>query len=121
MQDNELAGYALVLYRKGTQLARLYSIAVSDGFRGQGIANTATGFIGGMAGCAMIGQSMINMKSGGRGRLSGITARLALLAFILFSFACIFRFISNPALAVIYGSGKVALNKNPKILTPRKS
>jgi hypothetical protein len=37
---------------------------------GQGIANTATGFIGGMAGCAMIGQSIINVKSGGRGRLS---------------------------------------------------
>ena len=41
---------------------------------GQGIANTATGFIGGMAGCAMIGQSMINVKSGGRGRLSAFTA-----------------------------------------------
>jgi SulP family sulfate permease len=37
---------------------------------GQGLANTATGFIGGMAGCAMIGQSIINIKSGGRGRLS---------------------------------------------------
>ena len=41
---------------------------------GQGIANTATGFIGGMAGCAMIGQSMINVKSGGRGRLSTFCA-----------------------------------------------
>lgn len=40
IHDNELAGYALVLYRKGTQLARLYSIAVSDQFRGRGIANT---------------------------------------------------------------------------------
>ncbi|RBN36856.1 sodium-independent anion transporter, partial [Priestia megaterium] len=38
--------------------------------RGQGIANIVTGFFGGMAGCAMIGQSMINVKSGGRGRLS---------------------------------------------------
>ena len=37
---------------------------------GQGIANFVTGFIGGMAGCAMIGQSVINVKSGGRGRLS---------------------------------------------------
>jgi SulP family sulfate permease len=37
---------------------------------GQGVANIATGFIGGMAGCAMIGQSVINVKSGGRGRLS---------------------------------------------------
>ena len=43
---------------------------------GQGIANTATGFIGGMAGCAMIGQSIINIKSGGRGRLSSFTAGL---------------------------------------------
>lgn len=52
---------------------------------GQGIANTATGLFGGMGGCAMIGQSMINVNSGGRGRLSGITAALALLAFILFA------------------------------------
>ena len=49
----------------------------------QGIANTITGFFGGMGGCAMIGQSMINVKSGGRTRLSGITAALFLLAFIL--------------------------------------
>ena len=49
----------------------------------QGIANTATGLFGGMGGCAMIGQSMINVKSGGRGRLSGITAALCLLLFIL--------------------------------------
>jgi len=51
----------------------------------QGLANTATGFFGGMGGCAMIGQSMINVNSGGRGRLSGITAALSLLAFILFA------------------------------------
>jgi SulP family sulfate permease len=51
---------------------------------GQGLANTTCGFFGAMGGCAMIGQSMINIKSGGRGRLSGITAALALLAFILF-------------------------------------
>ena len=49
----------------------------------QGVANTATGFFGGMGGCAMIGQSMINVNSGGRGRLSGITAALCLLLFIL--------------------------------------
>jgi SulP family sulfate permease len=49
----------------------------------QGIANTATGMFGGMGGCAMIGQSMINVNSGGRGRLSGITAALSLLMFIL--------------------------------------
>ena len=52
---------------------------------GQGVANVVTGFFGGMGGCAMIGQSMINVNSGGRGRLSGITAALALLAFILFA------------------------------------
>ena len=46
---------------------------------GQGMANIATGFIGGMAGCAMIGQSMINVKSGGRGRLSCFVAGVFLL------------------------------------------
>ncbi|AAZ24192.1 SulP family inorganic anion transporter [Colwellia psychrerythraea] len=51
----------------------------------QGAANTVTGFFGGMGGCAMIGQSMINVNSGGRGRASGITAALALLGFILFA------------------------------------
>ena len=50
---------------------------------GQGLANFTNGFFGGMGGCAMIGQSMINIKSGGRGRLSGITAAVALLLFIL--------------------------------------
>jgi len=52
---------------------------------GQGIANSVTGFFGGMGGCAMIGQSMINVSSGGRQRLSGISAALFLLAFILFA------------------------------------
>jgi len=51
----------------------------------QGAANTVTGFFGGMGGCAMIGQSMINVNSGGRGRASGVTAALALLGFILFA------------------------------------
>ena len=50
----------------------------------QGAGNILNGFFGGMGGCAMIGQSIINIKSGGRGRLSGITAALALLFFILF-------------------------------------
>jgi len=52
---------------------------------GQGIANTVTGFFGGMGGCAMIGQSMINVNSGGHQRLSGIAAALFLLIFILFA------------------------------------
>jgi len=52
---------------------------------GQGIANTATGMFGGMGGCAMIGQSMINVNSGGHKRLSGVAAALFLLAFILFA------------------------------------
>jgi SulP family sulfate permease len=51
---------------------------------GQGIANIVNGFFGGMGGCAMIGQSMINIRAGGRGRTSGITAAIALLCFILF-------------------------------------
>lgn len=51
----------------------------------QGAANILNGFFGGMGGCAMIGQSIINIKSGGRGRLSGIVAALALLCFILFA------------------------------------
>ena len=51
---------------------------------GQGIANVATGFVGGMAGCAMIGQSVINVKSGGRGRLSTLTAGVVLLILVVF-------------------------------------
>ncbi len=51
----------------------------------QGVANFINGLFGGMGGCAMIGQSMINIKSGGRGRLSGVTTALALLVFILFA------------------------------------
>lgn len=58
---------------------------------GQGIANTVTGLFGGMGGCAMIGQSMINVNSGGRQRLSGVAAALFLLAFILFASALIER------------------------------
>ncbi len=52
---------------------------------GQGVANSVTGFFGGMGGCAMIGQSMINVNAGGRGRLSGISAALFLLLFILYA------------------------------------
>ena len=51
----------------------------------QGTANLITGFFGGMGGCAMIGQSMINVNSGGRTRLSALSAALLLLAFILFA------------------------------------
>ncbi len=50
---------------------------------GQGIANIATGFLGGMAGCAMIGQSVINVKSGGRGRLSTFVAGAFLLVLVV--------------------------------------
>ncbi|MGV8940736.1 MAG: SulP family inorganic anion transporter [Lysobacter sp.] len=52
---------------------------------GQGVANVATGFIGGMAGCAMIGQSVINVKSGGRGRLSTLIAGSVLLLMVVFA------------------------------------
>ncbi|MFY2087854.1 SulP family inorganic anion transporter [Achromobacter xylosoxidans] len=51
---------------------------------GQGIANIASGFLGGMAGCAMIGQSVINVKSGGRGRLSSFAAGVILLIMVVF-------------------------------------
>ncbi|WP_188151010.1 SulP family inorganic anion transporter [Teredinibacter waterburyi] len=51
---------------------------------GQGVANSINGVFGGMGGCAMIGQSMININSGGRGRLSGISAAVVLLLLILF-------------------------------------
>lgn len=51
---------------------------------GQGVANIATGFIGGMAGCAMIGQSVINVKSGGRSRLSALAAGVLLLLMVVF-------------------------------------
>jgi SulP family sulfate permease len=51
----------------------------------QGLANTVTGFFGGMGGCAMIGQSIINVRSGGRTRIAGVTAALFLLVFILYT------------------------------------
>lgn len=51
---------------------------------GQGAANVVTGFLGGMAGCAMIGQSVINIKSGGRGRLSTLVAGVFLLLMVVF-------------------------------------
>ncbi|MFK5984212.1 MAG: SulP family inorganic anion transporter [Pseudomonadota bacterium] len=52
---------------------------------GQGLANISCGFFASMGGCAMIGQSMINVNSGGRGRISGIAAALFLLSFIMFA------------------------------------
>ncbi len=52
---------------------------------GQGVANIGAGFLGGMAGCAMIGQSVINVKSGGRGRLSTLAAGLFLLVLVVFA------------------------------------
>ena len=52
--------------------------------RGQGISNIVSGFFGGMAGCAMIGQSVINVKSGGRGRLSTFIAGLFLIIMVVF-------------------------------------
>ena len=85
--------YALILAAIGLieSLLTLNLVGEITGQRGgasreclaQGAANVATGFFGGMGGCAMIGQSMINVKSGGRTRLSGISAALFLLAFIV--------------------------------------
>lgn len=65
----------------------------------QGIANFFTGLFGGMGGCAMVGQSIINVKSGGRGRLSGIVASLTLLAFIMF----LSKYIEMIPVAVLIG------------------
>ncbi|MFN3953262.1 MAG: SulP family inorganic anion transporter [Pararhodobacter sp.] len=67
---------------------------------GQGIANTATGFIGGMAGCAMIGQSIINVKSGGRGRLSSAAAGVFLLVMVV-GLGDMVSIIPMPALVAI--------------------
>lgn len=65
----------------------------------QGGANIITGFFGGMGGCAMIGQSIINIKAGGRTRLSGIVAALTLLVFILFASS----FIEQVPIAALTG------------------
>ncbi|PVZ49014.1 SulP family inorganic anion transporter [Thalassobacter stenotrophicus] len=85
--------YALILAAIGLieSLLTLNLVGEMTGQRGgasqecvaQGVANTVTGFFGGMGGCAMIGQSMINVKSGGRTRIAGIAAALFLLAFIV--------------------------------------
>ncbi len=87
--------YALILAAIGLieSLLTLNLVGEITGKRGgasqecvaQGVANTVTGFFGGMGGCAMIGQSMINVKSGGRTRVAGTVAALFLLAFILFA------------------------------------
>ncbi|QGH35441.1 STAS domain-containing protein [Gracilibacillus salitolerans] len=66
--------------------------------RGQGIANIVSGFFGGMAGCAMIGQSVINVKSGGRGRLSALVAGVFLM-FLIFVLGNIVVQIPMAALA----------------------
>lgn len=66
---------------------------------GQGLANIVNGFFGGMGGCAMIGQSMINIRAGGRTRLSGITASVALLGFVVAGSA----FIEQIPLAALVG------------------
>ena len=56
---------------------------------GQGIGNFLSGCMGGTAGCAMVGQAMVNITSGGKGRLSGVTCAMALLSFVLFGSAII--------------------------------
>jgi sulfate permease, SulP family len=68
--------------------------------RGQGIANIATGFMGGMAGCAMIGQSVINVTSGGRGRLSTFVAGIVLLIMVV-GLNDIVALIPMPALVAV--------------------
>ncbi|MBW4049158.1 MAG: SulP family inorganic anion transporter [Proteobacteria bacterium] len=68
---------------------------------GQGVANILTGCIGGMAGCAMIGQSVINVKSGGRGRLSTLTAGVVLLILVVFLGAWVARIPMAALVAVM--------------------
>jgi SulP family sulfate permease len=90
-----IAPYAVILAAIGLieSLLTLNLVGDMTGKRGgasqeciaQGIANSVTGVFGGMGGCAMIGQSMINVNSGGRTRVAGIAAALFLLSFILFA------------------------------------
>ncbi|MGQ5700718.1 SulP family inorganic anion transporter [Sandaracinobacteroides sp. A072] len=68
--------------------------------RGQGIANFITGFLGGMGGCAMIGQSVINVKSGGQGRLSALVAGVVLL-FLIVVLGPLVAKIPMPALVAV--------------------
>ncbi len=92
---NIILPYAVILASIGLieSLLTLNLVGEITGKRGgasqeciaQGAANVVTGFFGGMGGCAMIGQSMINVKSGGRTRIAGIAAALFLLIFILFA------------------------------------
>jgi len=69
---------------------------------GQGVANVVTGFFSGMGGCAMIGQSMINIGNGARSRLSGIVAALFLLSFILFASPLIERIPLAALIALMF-------------------
>ncbi len=102
--------YALALSIVGLMESLLTSAIVDDmtgtesnknrEARGQGIANTITGFFGGMAGCAMIGQSVINVKSGGRGRLSTFIAG-AFLMFLIIVLGDLVVKIPMPVLAGI--------------------
>lgn len=88
----------------------------------QGAANIVTGFFGGMGGCAMIGQSIINVSSGGRSRLSGIVAALGLISFILFGSSLIEKVPMGALVGLMFmvcigtfewGSFRI-LNKIPK-------
>lgn len=89
-----IAPYALTLTVVGLMESMMTATIVDDltdtgsnknqECRGQGISNICTGFIGGMAGCGMIGQTVINVKSGGRTRLSTLTAGIVLLIMVVF-------------------------------------
>ncbi|HDZ07556.1 SulP family inorganic anion transporter [Pseudohongiella sp.] len=89
---------------------------------GQGVANIGTGLIGGMAGCAMIGQSVINIKSGGRKRLSSFTAGTVLLFMVVFldewvgqiPMAALVAVMFMVAFGTFSWSSVADLRKNPK-------
>ncbi|WP_198551779.1 SulP family inorganic anion transporter, partial [Streptococcus pneumoniae] len=72
-------------YPLSTNIVMVATVVVKNReCKGQGVANIAAGMLGGMAGCAMIGQSVINVKSGGRTRLSTLVAGVVLLLLVVF-------------------------------------
>lgn len=92
---------------------------------GQGVGNIVTGFLGGMAGCAMIGQSVINVKSGGRGRLSSLAAAVGLLIMVVFldqwvaqiPMAALVAVMIMVSIGTFNFNSILTLHKNPKSST----
>ncbi|WP_029935087.1 SulP family inorganic anion transporter [Thiomicrospira pelophila] len=87
--------------------------------KGQGVANIASSFTGGMAGCAMIGQSVINVKSGGRGRLSTFTAGVVLLIMVVFlsDFLSVVPMAALVAVMIMVSIGTFSWSSIPEMRT----